>query len=122
MEGLKSLEGLDILFEKIANALGIAIDTVQANGMDYILEYGKYALVKNITSDFVFWGFIFALLCLLGCGVIIEECKVKAKTAIACTIVLWLLLTSIVSVLPKLIVFLTSPMMYSIEQAMKLLN
>lgn len=127
MENLQSLESLDSLFAKIADIMGLAVDQVQANGMDYVLEYGRYCFAKELASTiggFLIFGSIIMGLVWIGMGAWFQEDFdfekpfVKSRNISIAIYVLVFLTVLINYSLP----YLMSPTMYSIEKCLQLLN
>jgi hypothetical protein len=47
-EGFQGLESLDQLLTKIADSLGMGVDVIRENGMEYIMMYGQYEFLKSL--------------------------------------------------------------------------
>jgi len=127
VEGLNNLlnvgaDGLDKLFAKLSEVLGVGIDLIQQNAIKYILEYGKYSLIESIINTFI-GGLIISIM-IAGVTMLIyysidDECM-KFKSA--CVEFFILMSVPILLILGRIVMYLSSPQIYSIKQIMKLLN
>lgn len=124
MEDLKFIEGLDSLLVKVADALGVGLDMVQANGMEYIMEYGKYMFWSKFGFAFIFSALVSILIAMIPAVIIAnntssyEEFTKKEITIIILGFVIPLILFMVISSLP----YIMAPEMYSIKQAIELLK
>lgn len=126
MEKFQALQSLDQLFVKIADALGVAVDQVQQNGIEYIMMYGKYQVVVESIDFFKFITAISAIififiLAVLGDYFFLDDNKQKVLKFIKyyiCIYVIVLIFLIGSNVLP----YIVSPEMYSIEKALELVR
>lgn len=132
---MKNLEGLNNIFQLIADKLGIAIETVEANAEFYILEYGRYMAYKNLIPNMgigllivtlLLFIFLFVSAILLdiispyyhGYNGSLFEVLIKYKKVIIPLFTLVFLITTF----HDLIFYNISPLMYSLERIMSLIN
>lgn len=121
----QTLAQLDELFVRIAEALGIALDVVQESGMEYIMMYGRYeshVFFFGWTLAGIIFGIVAGLvaLCIWGDGGGFESGKelvlVFTIPFIACIII------GILIGCMELIPYYISPEIFSIKEAIKLIQ
>ena len=126
---MENLTGLNEVFEIIAKELGVGIELVKANGMEYILEYGKYSIVGEVIMSVIIAILLFIVL--MGATIIIgllirdevsygNEDKYFRIVLISGGIIAFVL--SSIYVLHDIIVYNISPLMYSLDAISKLLE
>lgn len=119
MEKFQSLEKLDQLFGKIADALGVAIDQVQEHGMEYIMMYGKYCFAKQVMPT-IGWAIIIGFVLWVIISMVMAECGVENSRIYVITGISSVGGVVVFRVFSILLPYLISPEMYSIEKALQL--
>lgn len=126
MENLMSIQSLDALFTKVADLLGVGLDMVKANGMEYVMMYGRYYFWSSLSGDLL-WILSMVLLVSVLVGVLVWtifdfDCRLDFKKKHILPLALFpiglTLLITLISSLP----YIMSPQMYSIEKVLQLLK
>ena len=128
MENL--LNQLGDVINIIATQLGYSVEFVKANFETYLLEFGKYSLIENIPMALVggllIAGLIFVVL--LGIGVVgiditdTHEGEEKFVKYLVTSGAIAMVIGFLSPITIEVTKFLVSPMMYSINEAIKLLK
>ena len=125
LEKFQSLASLDELFAKIADALGVGLDMVQANGMDYVVMYGQYDVIKSLPGHLM-EGFLLGFVGALVVGLITQlVVDIDASKPNKITIRLALIAFFVVMVttaLRDIVLFGFAPEIYSIQAVLELLG
>lgn len=116
----ESVQAIDKLLANIADTLNISVDMLKENGMQYVLEYGKYMF----WSKFGLNGLLIAFLMFLVYGFILAMTEDAFSSDVKWVFipmiivaVLWILIMLSIS-LP----YIMSPEMYSIKKLIELLQ
>lgn len=116
----ESLQSIDKLLANIADSLGIGVDMLKENGMQYILEYGEYIFWSGFVWNFFFITSVLACVEALVCLGLSSEQELNVKSFTITTII-FIVLDIIILYLTAM-PYIMSPEMYSIKQVIELIQ
>ena len=110
---------IEPIIKKLSEVFCVSVDFIEKNLMNYILEYGRYTMIK----DSLFFGIIIFLIMvfIVFCAVCeyCDEIELRTIFWIGLFIICFdIFITFFIFILP----YLVSPTMYSIEQVMNLIS
>lgn len=123
------INSLQPMLEKISEVFCVSIETVQQNGYEYLVKFGKYHLLDNCATIFAISFFIaFVLIAIaIFCYATYQDCNcedIETKTIkkiIITGIALWLFVFACSQII-EAIKFYSCPEIYSINALMKLIK
>jgi hypothetical protein len=118
---------LNEILKVIADTLGCSVEFIKQNGMEYLLEFGKYKYISTIPRHVLEGVFLGGLICLVVALVLfgLIEYKIQTNTKRIWVAILFTLLFIITSSIPlgiETMKFKSSPNIYSIEKAYDMIN
>ena len=123
------INSLQPMLEKISEVFCVSIETVQQNGYEYLVKFGKYYLIDKMNSRFAI-SFLLAIVVValaILCYTAYQDCNcgdVEIKTIKKIIIVgvsLWLSVFACSQII-EAIKFYSCPEIYSINALMKLIK
>lgn len=114
------------IFEKLATIFCTSVDFIQANATDYILQYGRYTVVKTFPINCLYALLIFGMLASMGwCFYMLasECCDAGPKVLRQIGYATFTVATvgAVTTALLDVAMYLWSPLMFSLEAVSKLL-
>jgi len=118
---------IDKILKTIADTMGLSVDFVKSNAMEYVLQYGKYDLINNVGNTFSLIGGIALIIALVSqlvvkCDYTSTESDIKSLnkfTKWLCIITICILVSVIGFEVLK---YCVSPQIYSIKAVMELIK
>jgi hypothetical protein len=119
---IESLKSLDVLFAKIADILGVGVDAVAENGMEYVMMYGRYHFLYRLPLT-VLVAIMLTFLAFIPFLMIWVDYIPEQLSKSQCLIIFTVLgVVFIASILISSLTYIFSPEMYSIKAVIDLLG
>lgn len=119
------MEGLNDLLKMASQKLGVAIDVLQANGMEYVKDYAHYTYMNNIMGN-IFFGVLLAVLVAIIGGFIffliddtVYGCSPVFTRVYTTILVIICLLIMVAPLVQETLSYTASPVMYGLEHILE---